>query len=243
MIIIPAVDIRGGKAVRLVEGREDAETVFGDDPADWAKRWVREGAKYLHVVDLDGAFQGAPKNFGKVQEIVQSVGVPVEFGGGVRDTGIVEKLINARIDRVIIGSQVIDDFDWAAKTFKAYPGKIAVGIDAVRGCVAIHGWKKITDIDAFGLAHKCEKAGAAAVIYTDITRDGKMSGIDIEAMGVMVKFVTMPVIASGGVTTIEDVKSLAEAGCYGAIIGRSLYEGRIKLGDAIAATRGEAPRK
>jgi len=237
MIIIPAVDIRGGKAVRLVEGREDLETVFGDDPADWAKRWVREGAKYLHVVDLDGAFQGAPKNFPKVQEIVQSAGVPVEFGGGVRDTAVVEKLINARVDRVIIGSQVIDEFDWAQKMFKAYPGKIAVGIDAVRGCVAIHGWKKITDIDAFGLARKCEKAGAAAVIYTDITRDGKMAGIDVEAMGVMVKFVTMPVIASGGVTTLEDVKRLSAAGCYGAIIGRSLYEGRIRLADAIAAAR------
>lgn len=239
MVVIPSVDIKGGKVVRLVEGREDEETIFGDDPADWARRWVREGAEYLHVVDLDGAFQGAPRNLAKVREIVEVAGVPVEFGGGVRAGSVVEALMEAGVARIIIGSALIDARAWADALFRKYPGKIAVGIDAVKGKVAIHGWKSLTDIDALKLARECEKAGAAAVIYTDIARDGRMEGPNLDAIRAMVAAVSMPVIASGGVTTIRDLAGLAAAGCHGAIIGRALYEGRISLPAAIAAGRGK----
>lgn len=233
MIIIPAVDIKGGKCVRLVEGREGTETSFGDDPAQWALRWVREGAEWLHVVDLDGAFQGAPRNLPKVKEIVKNSGVPVEFGGGVRETAVVEAVLEAGVSRAIIGSALIDDKPWAVEMMKAHPGRIAAGIDASEGKVAIHGWKTVTDIDALELAKECEGLGAAAVIYTDIARDGLMGGANIAAMRAMVEAVNIPVIASGGVTTLFDVKTLAAAGCKGAIIGRALYEGRISLPLAI----------
>jgi phosphoribosylformimino-5-aminoimidazole carboxamide ribotide isomerase len=238
LIIIPSVDIKGGRCVRLVEGREGTETVFGDDPADWALKWVRAGAKYLHVVDLDGAFQGAPRNLGKVKEIVQRAGVPVEFGGGVRDSDVVDALLAAGIARIILGSSLVDRPEWAGSLLRIHPGKIAVGIDAVNGKVAIHGWKKVTKMNAIDLARECEGMGATAVIYTDIARDGKMQGANLVEMTAMVKAVSMPVIASGGVTTIDDVKLLAEAGCHGAIIGRALYEGKISLSEAIAAAKG-----
>ena len=192
MLIIPAVDIKDGKCVRLVEGREGTETVFADDPADMALRWVSEGAEYLHVVDLDGAFHGAPANFEKVREIIRSVSVPVEFGGGVRETRVVESLIEAGADRVIIGSALVDNLDWVMSLFTAFPLRIAVGIDAREGKVAIHGWKDLTDIDALELARGCEAAGAAAVIYTDIARDGKMQGANLDAMRAMVETVEMP---------------------------------------------------
>jgi phosphoribosylformimino-5-aminoimidazole carboxamide ribotide isomerase len=176
MLIIPAIDIKNGKCVRLVEGREGTETVFADDPLTMARRWVKEGARYLHVVDLDGAFGGKPANFEKVREIITEAGVPVEFGGGVRETSVVEALVEAGADRVIVGSALVDNFDWAAALFKAYPERIAVGIDAREGKVAIHGWTKLTDVDAYNLAVRCEDAGASAVIYTDIARDGRMQG-------------------------------------------------------------------
>jgi phosphoribosylformimino-5-aminoimidazole carboxamide ribotide isomerase len=240
MIILPAVDIKGGKCVRLVEGREGTETTFGDDPAACAARWVREGAQYLHVVDLDGAFQGAPRNLAKVAEIARTGGVPVEFGGGVRETPVIEALLAAGVTRVIIGSAIIDNRHWAEAVLTAYGGRIAVGIDASGGKVAIHGWKTITDTGALDLARECESLGAAAVIYTDISRDGKMEGANLDAMRAMVEAVRMPVIASGGVTTLADVRNLAAAGCYGAIIGRSLYERRISLPEAIKAGAARA---
>ncbi len=238
MLVIPAVDIKGGKCVRLVEGREGTETAFGNNPADWALRWVHEGAQYLHVVDLDGAFEGAPRNLAKVQEIASVAGVPVEFGGGVRETSVVEALAGAGVARIIIGSSIIDDREWVEAVIRDFPGRIAVGIDAVGGKVAIHGWKKLTDIDSLALARECEAMGAQAVIYTDITRDGKMQGTNLEAMREMVETVSIPVIASGGVTTDDDVANLAAAGCHGAIIGRALYEGRITVQSAIAAAGG-----
>jgi phosphoribosylformimino-5-aminoimidazole carboxamide ribotide isomerase len=235
MLIIPAVDIRNGKCVRLVEGREDTETTFGDDPAEVARRWVSQGARYLHVVDLDGAFQGAPKNFAKVKEIIETSPVPVEFGGGVRQTPVVEALVAAGADRVIVGSAVVDDREWVNGLFDAFPLRIAVGIDAREGRVAIHGWKDLTEVDALELAAECEAAGAAAVIYTDIARDGRMEGANLAAVRAMVEAVQLPVIASGGVTTIDDVLSLAAVGCEGCIIGRALYDGRITLAEAIEA--------
>jgi len=243
MIILPAVDIKGGKCVRLVEGREGTETTFGDDPAVCAARWVSEGAQYLHIVDLDGAFQGAPRNLAKVAEIARTAGVPVEFGGGVRETSVIDALLDAGVARVIIGSAIIDNRPWAIAVMRGYPDRIAVGIDASGGKVAIHGWKTITDINALDLARECESLGAAAVIYTDISRDGRMEGANLDAMRAMVEAVRMPVIASGGVTTLDDVTRLAAAGCHGAIIGRSLYEGRISLREAIKAGAAQAPER
>ena len=239
MIVIPSVDIRGGKVVRLVEGREDTETVFGNDPSAWAERWVKEGAEYLHVVDLDGAFQGAPRNLLKVREIIQRFKVPIEFGGGVRETGVVETLVAAGVARIIIGSAIVDNRAWAETMFRKHPGRVAVGIDAMGGIVSIHGWKDRTRLPAYNLAKYCAESGASAVIYTDIMRDGKMGGPNLKAMRQMVEAVKIPVIASGGVTTADDLKDLAEAGCAGAIIGRALYEGRIRLADAMAAARSQ----
>jgi len=237
MIVIPAVDIKDGRCVRLVEGREGAETTFSEDPAQAAQRWIGEGAEYLHVVDLDGAFQGAPRNFEKVREIIENSPVPVEFGGGVRETEVIEHLTEAGADRVIVGSALVDNREWVEDMFEAFPLRIAVGIDAREGKVAIHGWKDTTDLDAFRLARECESAGAAAVIYTDIARDGTLRGANLDAMREMVENVDIPVIASGGVTTIDDVAALAASGCYGCIIGRALYDGRMTLAEAMEAGR------
>ncbi len=235
MIVIPAVDIKGGKVVRLIEGRADAETTFGDDPVEWARRWVSEGAEYLHIVDLDGAFEGEPKNLECVREIIETAGVPVEFGGGVRESALVQTLADAGADRIIIGSAIIDNRSWVDLIFEQFPLRIAVGIDAREGRVAIHGWTEVTDIDALDLARECEEAGAAALIYTDISRDGRMQGTNIDAMRAVVETVEIPIIASGGVTTIDDVLTLAATGCDGCIIGRALYEGRISLPEALQA--------
>jgi len=237
MIVIPAVDIKDGRCVRLVEGREGTETTFSEDPAQAAQRWIGEGAEYLHVVDLDGAFQGAPRNFEKVREIIENSPVPVEFGGGVRETEVIEHLTEAGADRVIVGSALVDNREWVEDMFEAFPLRIAVGIDAREGKVAIHGWKDTTDLDAFRLARECESAGAAAVIYTDIARDGTLRGANLDAMREMVENVDIPVIASGGVTTIDDVAALAASGCYGCIIGRALYDGRMTLAEAMEAGR------
>ncbi len=235
MIVIPAVDIKNGKCVRLVEGREGTETTFAEDPADAARRWISEGAEYLHLVDLDGAFQGVPRNFEKVRTIIEESPVPVEYGGGVRDTELIENLTEAGADRVIVGSALLDNREWVEKMFEVFPMRIAVGIDALEGRVAIHGWRDITDMDAYRLASECEAAGAAAVIYTDIARDGLLKGANLDAMRQMVENVEMPVIASGGVTTIDDVAALAASGCHGCIIGRALYDGLITLADAVEA--------
>jgi len=235
MVIIPAVDIKDGKCVRLVEGREGTETTFGDDPTLMARRWIDEGAEYLHIVDLDGAFEGAPRNFEKVAEIIENASIPVEFGGGVRDTAVIESLVEAGADRVIIGSALVDNRAWADEMFGAFPLRIAVGIDAREGFVAIHGWKDVTQVNALELARECEIAGAAAVIYTDISRDGRMEGANLDAMRAMVETVSIPVVASGGVTTLEDVMNLAAAGCDACIIGRALYDGAISLKEAMEA--------
>lgn len=237
MIVIPAVDIKDGRCVRLVEGREGTETTFSEDPANAARRWIDEGAEYLHVVDLDGAFQGTPRNFEKVREIIESSPIPVEFGGGVRETETIEHLTEAGADRVIVGSALVDNREWVEEIFEAFPLRIAVGIDARGGKVAIHGWKDLTDIDAFLLARECEAAGAAAVIYTDIARDGTLKGANLDAMRGMVENVNIPVIASGGITTIDDVAALAASGCYACIVGRALYDGRMTLAEAMEAGR------
>ncbi|MHC4712492.1 MAG: 1-(5-phosphoribosyl)-5-[(5-phosphoribosylamino)methylideneamino]imidazole-4-carboxamide isomerase [Planctomycetota bacterium] len=239
MIVIPAVDIKGGKCVRLVEGREGTETEFADDPADAARRWIEEGAEYLHIVDLDGAFEGAPRNFEKVTEIIRDSPVGVEFGGGVRETSVVKALIEAGVDRVIVGSALVDNREWAEEMMREFPLGVAVGIDAREGKVAIHGWTEVTDVDAFDLARECEAAGAAAVIYTDISRDGKMEGANLDAMRQMVEMVQIPVVASGGVTTIEDIANLTAAGLNACIIGTALYEGRIGLKEAMEAASFE----
>lgn len=235
MIIIPAVDIKGGKCVRLVEGVDGTETTFGNDPAEWAQKWTSQGAEYLHVVDLDGAFEGAPRNFDKVTEIIETAGVPVEFGGGVRSAAVVNALLEAGADRVVIGSALVDDRPWADSIFHTHPGNIAAGLDAREGKIAVHGWKDLTDVDAFDLARECQAAGAACIIYTDISRDGRMAGANLTAMREMVETVDIPVVASGGVTTIDDVLMLAAAGCAACIIGRALYDEKISLPEAIEA--------
>ena len=237
MIVIPAVDIKDGRCVRLVEGREGTETTFSENPAEAARRWIAEGAEYLHLVDLDGAFKGTPGNFEKVCEIIESSPIPVEFGGGVRDTQTVEHLMEAGVDRVIVGSALVDNREWVEDMFEAFPMCIAVGIDAREGKVAIHGWKDVTDLDAFDLARECQAAGTAAVVYTDIARDGTLQGANLDAMRQMVEHVNIPVIASGGVTTIDDVAALAASGCYGCIIGRALYDGRMTMAEAMEAGR------
>ncbi len=192
MIVIPAIDIKGGRVVRLVEGRADTETAFGDDPAIWARRWASEGAEWIHVVDLDGAFEGAPRNLPQVRAVVEAVTAGIEFGGGVRDTSVVEALVGAGVARIVIGSAIVENRPWVEEMLARFPGRIAVGIDASGGMVAIHGWTTVTEIPALDLGRECEGLGAAAIIYTDIARDGRMAGANVDAMRAMVEAVKVP---------------------------------------------------
>lgn len=240
MLILPAVDIRNGKCVRLRQGRADQETVFSDDPVAMARRWVEAGGRYLHVVDLDGAFQGTPRNLEIVKRIVGAVGCPVELGGGLRTDEAVEEALAAGIDRAILGTRAATDPQWLAALVARFPGRMAVGVDAVNGIVKLAGWTESSSLRAIDLIDRLNGLGLAAVIYTDISRDGELIGPNFEATEEVVRRSRHPVIASGGVTTPDDVRRLAAFGVAGAIIGRALYEGTLTLPQALAAA--QSPR-
>lgn len=235
MIIIPAVDIREGKCVRLRQGRAQDQTVFSEDPVAMAQQWSQRGAQYLHVVDLDGAFSGKPVNLELVAGIVRAVSCPVELGGGLRTDHAVSEALQAGVDRVVVGTRAAADRDWLTGLLERFGRRVAVGIDARDGLVSLKGWTESSTIRAIDLVDELNALDPAALIYTDISRDGEMVGPNLKSTGEVVRHSRHPVIASGGVTSIADVKALAELGAAGAIIGRALYEGSITLEEAMRA--------
>ena len=236
MIIIPAIDIKDGKCVRLFQGRMETETVFSDDPAAMATRWENEGAKIIHVIDLDGAVEKYPRNIRSIREIVENVNAHVQVGGGIRNENTVKRFLDFGVKRVIVGTEAIQNPKWVKDACKTYPGQIVVGIDARNGFVAIDGWTKTTKIKAVHLARQFEDCGVVAINFTDIHRDGMETGPNLAETRQLAEAVSIPVIASGGVATIEDIKNLMplkKVGVVGVITGRALYSGSLSLKEAI----------
>ena len=239
MILYPAIDLKDGQAVRLVRGEMNQATVFSDDPAGQAMEFVRAGCEWLHLVDLNGAFAGEPVNAAPVEAILKACNVPTQLGGGIRDMATIERWLDKGLQRVILGTVAVENPDLVREAAKAFPGHVAVGIDARSGKVATKGWAEETDVEVTDLAKSFEDAGVAAIIYTDINRDGAMQGPNIEATAALARSVSIPVIASGGVSSLEDLIALREcgAGLNGAISGRALYDGALDLGDALKALK------
>ncbi len=235
MEIWPAIDLRGGKCVRLKQGDYAQETVFGDNPAAMARHWVDLGGKCLHLVDLDGAKEGKPANLESVREILASVNVPCELGGGIRTEETIRELLELGVARLVIGTLAIKQPDWFRQMCQKFPDKLVLGIDAKEGRVATDGWLETSGVSAVELARQFADMPLCAINYTDISTDGMMTGPNVEAMVEMKQAVEIPVIASGGVTTAEDVARLARAGLDGCIIGRALYEESLTLPEALAA--------
>jgi phosphoribosylformimino-5-aminoimidazole carboxamide ribotide isomerase len=235
VLIFPAIDLRGGQCVRLRQGDYNQETVFGSDPADMARRWVGQGAAYLHLVDLDGAKQGHPVNGPTVRAIVEASGVPCQLGGGLRSEAHVAEALSWGVERVILGTRALKDPAWLEGLCRRHPGRVVLGIDARDGLVATEGWLEVSHKPALDFARQCAAWPLAALVYTDISRDGMLEGPNLDALAEMARAVAIPVIASGGVTTVDDVRRLAQFGLAGCIIGRALYEGRLDLRSAIAA--------
>jgi phosphoribosylformimino-5-aminoimidazole carboxamide ribotide isomerase len=237
MQIWPAIDLRGGKCVRLQQGDYDRETVFGEDPAAMARHWEGQGGEYLHLVDLDGARSGRVENWASIEAILAAVKMRCELGGGVRDEATIARLLDAGLQRVVIGTLALKQPDWFREMCRKFPGRVALGLDARGGAVATEGWLQTSQVTAVDLARQFAQEPIAAIIYTDIETDGMLSGPNFSALAEMQRAVDIPVIASGGVTTAEDVSRLATAGLAGCIIGRALYEGTLHLPDALARAR------
>ena len=235
MILYPAIDLKDGQAVRLLRGEMDKATVFNDDPAAQARAFVEAGTEWLHLVDLNGAFAGAPVNGAAVEAILTACpGVPAQLGGGIRDMATIEAWIDKGLARVILGTVAVENPDLVREAAKAFPGKVAVGLDAREGRVATRGWAEETDVMVTDLAKSFEDAGVAAIIYTDIARDGAMAGPNVAATEALARAVSIPVIASGGVSSLDDLRALKATGVIaGAISGRALYDGAINLAEAL----------
>jgi phosphoribosylformimino-5-aminoimidazole carboxamide ribotide isomerase len=234
MLVIPAIDLKDGHCVRLQQGRKDAVTIYSKDPTATARKWESCGAKVLHVIDLDGAFTGSQKNLKVILEIRTSVKMAIQVGGGIRDIETVYSLLSAGINHVIIGTSAIEDSGFLIEACKKFPEKIFVGIDAKEGKVAVKGWEEISSIEAKELAKRLQFVGISGIIYTDILRDGMLTGPNIPAVEDMVKTVNIPVIASGGIATLEDIKNLSKIkNLYGAITGKAIYSGSLDLKEAI----------
>ena len=240
MLLIPAIDLKNGQCVRLRQGRMDDVTVFSDDPVTVAKRWADEGAERLHVVDLDGAIKGQPVNLKVVEQIAEAIKIPVQVGGGVRDEETVQRYLNAGVAYIIIGTKAVNAPHFLRDLCIEFPRHIIVGLDAKDGRVALNGWAKLTHHDVVEMAQHCERDGVEAIIYTDIGRDGMMQGFNAESTQKLAKAVNTPVIASGGVSSLDDIRRLKELegdGVAGAIIGRALYEGGLTLKECLAASK------
>ncbi len=237
MILYPAIDLKEGRCVRLLRGEMSAATVFNEDPAAQAKSFAEAGCAWLHLVDLDGAFAGKPMNAASVEAILKAVRVPAQLGGGIRDLATIEAWLGKGIARVILGTAALTNPDLVKEGCRKFPGKVAVGIDARGGKVAVEGWAKTSEMTALDLARRVEDAGAAAIIFTDIDRDGALAGVNVAATASLARALKTPVIASGGVAAIDDIAALKaheSDGVAGAIIGRALYDGRIDLKAALA---------
>jgi phosphoribosylformimino-5-aminoimidazole carboxamide ribotide isomerase len=242
MIILPAIDLKEGRCVRLEQGLMDKDTVYHDDPAAQARIWQEQGGEYLHIVDLDGAFAGTPKNKAAIEAIVAAIDIPSELGGGIRDLPTIEGYLALGIERVILGTIAQEDPALVREACRLFPGRIVVGIDAKDGFVAVRGWADITEKKATEMAQEMEDFGVEAIIYTDISRDGMMQGPNIDATKKLAEAITIPVIASGGLSTLDDIRRLIEienAGVAGVITGKAIYSGAIDLREAVALTRGE----
>ncbi|KID12408.1 1-(5-phosphoribosyl)-5-[(5-phosphoribosylamino)methylideneamino]imidazole-4-carboxamide isomerase [Ponticoccus alexandrii] len=237
MILYPAIDLKDGKAVRLLRGDMDKATVFNDDPAAQALEFVAQGCEWLHLVDLNGAFAGQPVNAAAVEAILKQTKTPAQLGGGIRDMATIEMWLSKGLSRVILGTVAVENPALVREAAAAFPGKVAVGIDARDGKVATKGWAETTDVDATDLARSFEDAGVAAIIYTDINRDGAMQGPNVQATAALARAVTIPVIASGGVSSLKDLIALRDCGAAlnGAISGRALYDGALDLKAALKA--------
>lgn len=235
MEIWPAIDLRGGCCVRLKQGDYDRETIFGEDPAEMARHWVELGADRLHLVDLDGARDGLPANLPSIRAIAEAVDIPLELGGGIRDEETIRQLLDLGLARLVIGTLAIREPDWFRQMCRKFPGKLVLGIDARDGLVATDGWLETSETKATDLAGQFAGEPIAAVVYTDIATDGMLAGPNTEAMAEMQRAVDWPVVASGGVTTVDDVVRLAAVPMAGCIIGRALYEGTMTLPEAIVA--------
>ncbi|NQY61163.1 1-(5-phosphoribosyl)-5-[(5-phosphoribosylamino)methylideneamino]imidazole-4-carboxamide isomerase [Cognatishimia sp.] len=236
MILYPAIDLKDGNAVRLLHGDMDKTTVFNENPAAQALEFVEAGCEWLHLVDLNGAFAGEPVNAAPVKEILSQTKVPAQLGGGIRDMATIEMWLTHGLARVILGTVAVESPDLVREAAKAFPGQVAVGIDARNGFVATKGWAEETDVQVTDLAKSFEDAGVAAIIYTDILRDGAMKGPNVTSTAELANSVDIPVIASGGVSSLDDLRALKSCGASlnGAISGRALYDGAIDLGEALA---------
>jgi len=242
MIIFPAIDIRNGKCVRLTKGCFDQETIFADQPVDMAVRWAEEGAEYLHLVDLDGALAGKPVNMAAITEIIKSVKIPVQLGGGIRTLENIAQCLEAGVQRVILGSSAGREPELVAAACKKYGDRIVVGIDAKDGLAAVEGWGVTGGISAEELAKRMAAVGVARIIYTDISRDGMLSGVNVEATAALAKASGIPIIASGGVKDISDIqgiKAMENSGIEGVIVGKAIYLGTLNLKDALKLAQGE----
>ena len=237
MIIYPAIDIRGGRCVRLTEGRFDKETVFADNPTDMACKWAAAGAEYLHVVDLDGALAGKSVNLTVVSNIVKAVNIPVQLGGGIRTLANIEQVLQAGVSRVILGSVAVRSPELVREACRQFGSQIVVGIDARDGQAAVDGWEVSGGVGAEELAKKMAEAGVTRIIYTDISRDGTLQGVNVAATALLAKAAGIPVIASGGVKSLEDITALkaanAEGGIEGVIVGKAIYTGAVDVAAAI----------
>lgn len=236
MIVIPAVDIKDGKCVRLLQGRMEDETVFSDDPSEMAKRWNDDGAEIIHVVDLDGAFAKSPQNLVSIKKIIASVDADLQIGGGIRNEETIRMYIELGVKRIVIGTEAIRNPSLVIQACEAYPGKIVVGIDSRNGMVAIEGWAETTQTSAIDLAKQFEEYGLAAINFTDISRDGMQTGANVEQTKLLARATITPIVASGGVSTIKDIKKIKELepdGVIGVIVGRALYSGTLNLKEAI----------
>jgi phosphoribosylformimino-5-aminoimidazole carboxamide ribotide isomerase len=236
MLLIPAIDLKDGKCVRLRQGRMEDDTVFSDDPVAVAGRWVNAGARRIHLVDLDGAFAGKPRNHAVIEAIVKAYpNVPVQIGGGIRDEDTIQAYLNAGVEYVIIGTKAVNEPHFVKDMAVEYPRHIIIGLDAKDGKVAIDGWSKLSKHDVIDLAKHFEDDGVEAIIYTDISRDGMMQGVNVEATARLARAINIPVIASGGITNMDDIRALGEVaheGIIGAITGRAIYEGTLDFAEA-----------
>lgn len=243
MIVIPAIDLKDGNCVRLEQGLMERDTVFNDNPGAQARAWQDQGAELLHIVDLDGAFAGEPKNRAAIEAIVGAVSIPTQLGGGIRDIATIEAYLALGIGRVIIGTAAQRNPELVKDACEKFPGRIVVGIDAKDGMVAVQGWAEVTGTTAVKLAKKFEGFGVSAIIYTDISRDGMLQGPNIEATRQLAESITIPVIASGGLSTLKDIENLMaieSSGVTGVITGKAIYTGAINLAEAIKLGKGKA---
>ena len=242
MLIIPAVDIKNGQCVRLLQGRKEDETVFSDDPAAMAQKWARAGAELIHVIDLDGAFDKSPQNRDAIKNILQTIDIPIQLGGGIRDEQTAHQFLDMGVQKVIIGTEAIKNPAWVARIAGRHPGRVIVGIDARNGLVAIEGWTETTATRAVDLAKRFEDCGIAAINFTDIQRDGMQTGPNIEETRKLAEAVDIPVVASGGVATIKDIQDLLPleaCGVIGVITGKALYSGTLDFKESLVLAQSK----